>query len=237
MNTSPLMQKVRQLTLPFGRERSRHRRKLRRSDVPHRVRASHCHRNPVHVTLRRAAFLPSMRERTLFLAIRRGLSQTARSWFRVAHFSVQADHLHMIVEARDKGSLSRGMMGLSVRLARAFNAVLGRRGALWGGRYHSRALKTPREVRNALVYVLMNRRKHASSAAPAVGRDFDVCSSAWWLDGWDRPPSPLSARYHVGVPPVAPAETWLLRTGWKRHGLIRIDESPRPSKRRALRFV
>jgi hypothetical protein len=73
----------------------------------------------------------------------------------------------------------------------------------------------------------MNRRKHASSATQAVGRDFDVCSSAWWLDGWDRPPSPLGPPYRADDPPVAPAETWLLQTGWKRHGLIRVDESPR----------
>jgi REP element-mobilizing transposase RayT len=49
-----------------------------------------------------------MREPTLFLAIRRGLSQAAQSWFRVAHFSVQVDHLHMIVEARDQARYRGG---------------------------------------------------------------------------------------------------------------------------------
>jgi REP element-mobilizing transposase RayT len=167
-----------------------------------------------------------MREESLFLAVRGALARTSRSWFRVVQFSVQADHVHLIVEARDKPSLSRGMTGLSVRLARAFNAVLGRRGALWGERYHSRPLKTPREVRNGLVYVLMNRRKHTNSPGRASVPGFDVCSSAWWFDGWDSPPSSgpplLSAES-----PVTPPETWLARTGWRRHGLIRVDESPK----------
>src|SRR5260221_4318863 len=160
------MTKAKELALPFATSRlprSRRRQRLARAGVPHRVRPVHCHRHPVHVTLRRARLLPSMREESLFLAVRGALARASRSWFRVVQFSVQADHVHMIVEARDKPSLSRGMTGLTVRLARAFNAALGRRGAIWAERYHSRALETPREVRNGLVYVLMNRRKHNSS--------------------------------------------------------------------------
>src|SRR5207302_9988633 len=123
--------------------RSRQHQGLARTGVPHRARPLHCHRHPVHVTLRRARLLPSMREESLFLAVRGALARTSRSWFRVIQFSVQADHVHMIVEARDKPSLSRGMTGLTVRLARAFNAALGRRGTVWSERYHARALKTP----------------------------------------------------------------------------------------------
>jgi REP element-mobilizing transposase RayT len=89
--------------------------------------------------------LPSLREESLFLAICRALSRTVRSWFRVVQFSVQVDHVHLIVEADDRLSLSRGMTGLSVRVARAFNRVIGRRGFVWSERFHSRALKTPRE--------------------------------------------------------------------------------------------
>src|SRR5437879_4806944 len=48
----------------------------------------------------------------------------------------------------------------AIRVARAVNRALNRRGAVWTDRYHARALTSPRAVRNALVYVLMNRRKH-----------------------------------------------------------------------------
>jgi putative transposase len=169
-----------------------------------------------------------LREEVLFLAIRRALSRTGRSWFRVVQFSVQANHVHMIIEAKDNASLSRGMIGLSVRLARAFNAALGRRGAVWSERYHGRALKTPREVRNGLVYVLMNHRKHAAAGRALTGflKGFDVCSSAWWFSGWALPPS-VGPPWPAETIPVMAAETWLARTGWKRHGLIRFDESPK----------
>jgi putative transposase len=218
--------------LPLGFARPRRRYRSARTGVPHRARPLHSHRHPLHVTLRRASRLPSMREEALFLVLRRALSRTARSWFRVVQFSVQTDHVHLIVEALDKPSLSRGMTGLCVRLARAFNGALDRCGAVWGERYHARALRTHREVRNGLVYVLMNHRKHAigsNTARQGFTRPvFDVCSSAWWFDGWDRPPSsgpPLA----IDVAPVMPAETWLVRTGWQRYGSIRLDECPKGS--------
>ena len=61
--------------------------------------------------------------------------------FRVVHFHVLPNHLHMIVEADGARALVRGMRGLGVRLARNLNTLLGREGALFAERYHARALK------------------------------------------------------------------------------------------------
>jgi hypothetical protein len=172
-----------------------------------------------------------MREQILFRELRRALAKTARAWFRLVHFSIQSDHIHLIVEAEDKASLSRGLTGLSVRLARAYNRMLGRRGKLWAERYHARSLKTPRETRIALVYVLCNWRKHHRSTR-IDSASFDPCSSARWFVGWAHPPpcerfrSPLDA-------PVQPPQTWLARAGWRLHGLIGPEEVP--AERRARR--
>src|SRR5207249_5379538 len=113
-----------------------------------------------HVTVRAWHGLPSLRTDTLFPAVPRGLAQASRGGLRVLQFSVQRDHVHLLVEAADMRGLSRGLQGLAIRIAKAVNRVLGRRGRVWGDRYHARALRTPREVRNALVYVLQNWRKH-----------------------------------------------------------------------------
>ncbi len=215
----------RQLSLRFEkRKRRRPRRsRLASSGVPHRGRPEHKGRNPVHVTLRGARGLPSLREQVIFSEMRRALARTRRVWFRVVHFSVQANHVHLLVEADDKASLSRGVMGVAIRMARAVNRILERRGNVWSERYHSRALKTPREVRNGIVYVLMNRQKHASKKPTGL----DPCSSALLFDGWKVPPSLTPPREATEESPVAPPTTWLLRSGWKRHGLIGIDERPR----------
>ena len=117
------------------------------------------------------------------------------------------------------------MRGLAIRLAKAVNRALGRAGRVWGDRYHARMLRTPREVRNALVYVLNNFRKHLRDA---VG--LDACSSAQYFDGWRTVPA--FGRV-VGVLPVATARTWLARVGWRRHGPIDVDECPRAVRSRA----
>lgn len=92
---------------------------------------------------------------------RRSLTEACeRGDFRVNHYSLQGDHAHLIVEARGKDALARGMRSIAARLARALNRVAGRSGPVMDSRYHSRSLRTPREVRRALAYVLLNARRH-----------------------------------------------------------------------------
>jgi hypothetical protein len=99
----------------------------------------------------------------------------------VVQLSVQYDHLHLIVEAQDKVSLSSGMRSLAIRIARSVNTLVGRRGRFWADRWHGRALTSPRQVRTALVYVLANFRKHARRR---LGPGIDPFSSGAWFDGW-----------------------------------------------------
>jgi hypothetical protein len=83
---------------------------------------------------------------------------------RVVHDSIQADHLHVILEADDHTALSNGMRSFAIRIALRVNRLLAReRGHVWGDRHHRRDLTTPSEVRNALVYVLSNHIKHGET--------------------------------------------------------------------------
>ena len=104
--------------------------------------------------------LPSLRSARVFSGLRGALAAASHSGFRVVHFSVQIDHVHLVVEADVPVRLSRGVQGLAIRCARAVNRCVGRRGAVWSDRFHARALATPREVRHGMVYVLLNYRKH-----------------------------------------------------------------------------
>lgn len=142
---------------------------------------------------------------------------------RVVHYAVLSNHVHLIVEARDRVRLSRRVQGLEVRIARALNRRMGRpRGKVFADRYHAHILKTPREVRNALGYVLRNAPRHYPEQRPFARRGFvDAFSSAEWFDGWSIPIrtggwSPLELR----PPPISPGTTWLLTTGWKTRGRI-----------------
>ena len=126
------------------------------------------------MTIRVRKGIPSLRSELLakrvtwaLLAQRKNLAARGATHFQVVHFTIQKDHLHLIVEANDKRGLSRGVGGLEVRIARVINTVLGRKGCFWSERYHRRDLRTPTDTRNVLRYVLMNVQKHARRAARA----------------------------------------------------------------------
>jgi hypothetical protein len=149
--------------------------------------------------------------------VRRSLAASHKSAFRVIHFSVQSDHIHLLVEGDAQVALVRGVQGLAGRCAKAVNRAVGRRGRVWSSRHHRHALRTPTETRRGLVYVLLNSRKHLR-AAPGV----DPRSSGPWFNGWrQRPPAP------PGAGPVEPPKTWLATVGWRRAGgAIAVDERP-----------
>jgi REP element-mobilizing transposase RayT len=180
--------------------------------------------HPALVTIKAHSGVPPLRVGRFVAAFEASLRVlAARGDFRVVHFSVQTDHAHFVVEAKNTDALGRGMKALAARFARAVNRALGRRGAVLVDRYHLRVLRTPREVRNAIAYVVQNVRKHlarAGIAVPPAARP-DPASSGKWFDGW------RDAVLHAHDPPaVAAPRSWLLRVGWRRWGLLTLAEVP-----------
>jgi hypothetical protein len=111
--------------------------------------------------------------------------------------------------------------------------VARRHGRLFRDRHHRHELKTPSEVRSALVYILFNDRKHHALRAGGAPLSLDPCSSAWWFQDWsptDRPPD-----WNVGDGPEIPISkphTWLASWGWHRgdqQKLLRFSECPLPA--------
>jgi REP element-mobilizing transposase RayT len=207
------------------------------------VRESVTRHVPLHVTLRVAAGMPSLRTTQAFRVVREALALPRAGGVRLVHYSVQSNHLHLIVEATSKRGLAQGMQALSIRLAKRLNRAFERHGRVFDDRFHVRALRTPLEVRRALAYVLNNYRRHADAKGPRLPLSFhDPCSSAAWFEGWDpdwiyTPPDPRAPRdpFPDIASGVVPASSFLLRRAWRRHGLVRPFEvsdarGPRPSK-------
>jgi REP element-mobilizing transposase RayT len=206
--------------------------------VGHRPRAKHAKSRPVHITLRARKGLPSFRHQLVHQMMLRVL---ARQWkprrkytgdFQVVHFSIQSNHLHVMVEATDKASLRSGVSGLVIAFAKRLAALLGTpRGVLykvWSERYHSRELGSPREVRNALAYVFQNFKKHG--AITHGDGIVDRYSSAPSFAYWHVPPRLVVPMEESRDPPPwqpAPSRTWLLATGWHDyHGPLNTNERP-----------
>ena len=213
-----------------------------RSSEPHRVRPALKSRFPLHVVMRTHASVGSLRTWEALMAVREAtIAVLCRGeTFRIVHFSMQRNHVHLIVEALDSGALSRGMQAFGISCAKHINAAVSartgvrRKGAVFTDRYFARPLRTPREVRNCLSYVLNNWRHHR---ADVVDRDrttkpwkIDFFSSSLAFDGWKERPDRARPRFRI--PPgyegasVRTPSTWLLSIGWRRYGLISVYEVP-----------
>jgi REP element-mobilizing transposase RayT len=202
-----------------GRRVGAGRPRGRRPRVRHLARPPHAASHPVHVTLRAKHVIRSFRRQLVWNLVRRILTnqrkKAYRHAFRILHFTVQHDHLHLVVEGSE---LRAGVAGFEIAFARRLNAILQRRGPVWDSRYHRRDLKTPGDVRGVLRYVFFNMKKHRIIDADVEA--VDPFSSAFLFDGWKNP----LVFVETEPWPKPKPRTWLLACGWRRLGLLRYDE-------------
>lgn len=178
-----------------------------RPAVPHAAREEVRPGQPVHVTLRFNDTVWNLRSERSFAVIHAALAAARRRPdARVTHFSIQGNHIHLVVEAAGTPALSNAIRSLSVRLAKRLNRMMGRRGPVFEDRFHAHVLRTPTEVRNALRYVVGNFASHAARRDEPIRNGWaDPYSSA--IERAPRTPQ----RSLFDAPTVKPARTWLLR--------------------------
>ena len=197
------MRSARQLTLLLRQHGGRRNGAGRKPKGPkplvsHKARVQFDKPLPVHVTLRVGEDVWNLRSGRSYRRLKACLAAAAgRFGLRVIAFSIQGNHIHLIVEANDTEALSRGMQGLCIRIAKMLNAMMRRPGRVFADHYHSRLLRSPSETANAIAYVLDNHRHHHGE------RGVDRFSSAA-LD--------TAERAKVLSRPLG----WLLRVGWRR---------------------
>ncbi len=181
-------------------------------------------RHPVHVTLRLRDGLPSLRRKDVFKVLRESVAVARLAGFGVVHFAILSNHLHFLIEPRARRAFFRAMQSFEISFTRRFNGLAGREGSAFADRYDLRVLDNPTRVRNALVYVLSNESKHRRDRVPSLF--VSPFSSALLFDEGQR----LLGRHRLFLDPrwpleevrawvseiARPAETWLLRVGWRR---------------------
>ena len=194
--------------------------------VTHQARPELAKKQVLHLTLKLRRGLPSLRRHKAFAALTRSFySYSHGDGFRLVHFSVQHDHVHLIAEADSKAALTAGMQRLNVSLARRLNfvwrALRGWTGRLFKERYHMHILRKPLEVRNALLYVVRNADKHGSVSHNAR----DPFSSAPYFDGFAS-----GCAHKTPAHLLASATAWLLTSGWwQKYGPLTSATSGRAS--------
>jgi REP element-mobilizing transposase RayT len=208
-----------------------------RAGAPHKRRAEVDPRLPVHVVLRVATVVSWLRTPKAYRAVRAALAAVldGADLFRIVHFSLQGNHLHLLCEASDRMALARGLQGFQISAAKHLNRECKRRGQVFPDRYFAEAIDSVRQVRHTLSYVLNNWRKHRQDRGYSLfdGR-IDPYSSGVWFAGWKERTMPVAIADGYEAPRVSEARSWYLTTGYKLGPPISVYEVPGTRRGREL---
>jgi putative transposase len=179
--------------------------------VNHMKRPSVNFKKPLHLTLKLDKRVGTLRTKARLKAFQNNLRRAKKFELHVLHYTVQFDHIHLMVETPDNDKLSRGMKSLAGRLGRLYSQGTGK---AFKGRYHLHQLSTPTETKRVYRYIFFNSAKHGGYLQD------DFCS-AEHFDGWehfgavddpDVPPEPVNPFPDY----LSKPQSWLAKVGWTR---------------------
>ena len=135
-----------------GRRPNSGRKRIHSKGVAHRVREKVIPRTPVHINFKYRAFI---KNKLCLRLLKRAIINARSHGLRIIHFSLQSNHVHLIIEAENNEILTKGMRSLTITFAKGLN-----KGKVQMERYHLHVLKTIQETKNAIRYVLFNQQSH-----------------------------------------------------------------------------
>ena len=183
----------------------------------HKKRAAVDARCPQHVVLRVGGDVKWLRSLKAYAAVRRALvvMLDRADEFRIVHFSVQGNHLHLLCEASDKIELGKGMQAFGISVAKQLNRAHARKGTVFPDHYHVEPIDSVRQACHALSYVLNNWRKHKQDGRGLYDGRIDPFSSGVLFEGWKERTQLVSLPQNYEAPRVSAAQTWYLSVGYK----------------------
>jgi REP element-mobilizing transposase RayT len=114
----------------------------------------------LHLTLKIEKNKANLKNKSILKALQHSIKKARSLGLKVIHYTLEYDHVHLLIEASDKISLGKGMQSLGISFSKGINKIKKQTGKVFKTRYHFRKLNSPREIKNALNYILGNGIKH-----------------------------------------------------------------------------
>jgi len=110
-------------------------------------------RTPLYINFK---FNVQIKNKLSLKALKKAIKNAQNNGLMIIHFALQSNHIHLIAQAADNETLSRGMRALAITFAKGL-----KRGKVQLERYHLHVLRTLQETKNAIQYVLFNQQTHS----------------------------------------------------------------------------
>ena len=132
----------------------------------------HISRDPIkrltalHLTIKIIRDKAGLKNKAMLKVLQQAIVKARGKGLAVIHYTLEFDHIHLLVESGDHQELGKAMQSLGVSLSMAINRLRKAKGRVFKTRYHLRKLKTPTEIKNVISYILNNTIKHRASKTP-----------------------------------------------------------------------
>jgi REP element-mobilizing transposase RayT len=145
-----------------GRRPDSGRNRIHSKGVSHRVREKVTARTPVHINFK---VLTYIQNKPCLEILHIAITKAQTHGLYIIYFALQSNHIHFIAETKDNQTLTKGMRSLTICFAKRIQQLKKVNEPIQIERYHLHVLKNPKEVENALNYVIYNEVHHTGRDA------------------------------------------------------------------------
>jgi REP element-mobilizing transposase RayT len=114
----------------------------------------------LHLTLKIQKEKSGLKNKKILKILHSSIKKARILGLKIIHYTLEYDHVHLLVEASDKKILGKGMQSFGISFSKGINKFRLQKGAVFKTRYHFRKLNTFTEIKNALNYIMGNGIKH-----------------------------------------------------------------------------
>ncbi|MGZ3787001.1 MAG: transposase [Bacteriovorax sp.] len=117
----------------------------------------------LHLTVKIKKNKAEMKNKSVFSLLKRAILNARRQGLKVIHYSLEYDHVHLLIEAENNHILGKGMQAFGGTFSKAINRMRKLKGGVYKHRYHFRKISSARELKNVMNYIFTNGLKHKTA--------------------------------------------------------------------------
>ena len=135
-----------------------------------------------HLTIKVKKNKADIQNKKILKALHHAIKRARLKDLKIIHYTLEYNHVHLLVEAYNNSVLHSGMQALGISFAKAVNRVKSTKGTVYKHRYHLRQISSPRDLKNVLHYIFHNGIKHRRTHTPVDLYNSFLAETRLWAD-------------------------------------------------------
>jgi len=123
----------------------------------------------LHLTVKIEKEKANLKNKFILKILKKAILNARRFNLKIIHYSLEFDHVHLLIEAENNIILGKGMQSFGVTFSKAINRHRNVSGQVYKHRYHFRKITSAKQLKNVMNYIFKNGVKHGTSKTIVSG--------------------------------------------------------------------